>query len=391
MLNYLFVIYAFLIPISRAGIVLVTILMTILWFVDGDLKSKLNYIKKSSYIISIFIFIIFLFISILWSDATIIMGLDYIKKFWYLLPIIVISTSIKQEYIYKALYSFIISMVISLIASYGIVFELYDGRTAVSYFMKNHIMYSIFLGFTSLVLIVLSIYEDIKIKKALYIILTILFLIVLFLSSSRTGQFMFFIGLFGIMFITIKQKLKALTLFLVSFMITIILAYNYSEVFKNRINYAKSDIQQIYSGKLCNSIGGRVFTWKIAYEVFEESPILGVGSGAHLIYLKQRMDEDREFNECALKDMIDYFHGQYIEILAQGGLVGLIIFLSIFYFLWRVDLEDKKIDFIKYILIIIFLSVFLADVPFRKQFALALFALISGLILAQNRVEKEIK
>lgn len=87
--------------------------------------------------------------------------------------------------------------------------------------------------------------------------------------------------------------------------------------------------------------------------------------------------------------MIVYFHGQYIEVVAQIGLLGLISFLAIFYFLIRIPIKNNIINNIKIILIMTFILVFFVDVPFRKQFSLALFALMSGIILRQRRVENE--
>ena len=249
-------------------------------------------------------------------------------------------------------------------------------------------MYSFFLSFSLLLMIILFIHEKDKKNKGLYALLFIVFLIVLFFSSSRSGQFVFFIGLFFIFLMLIKQKFKAMGLFVFSSIIIFMLAYTQSERFKHRIDYIQSDLSNIMQGDKCNSLGGRVFTWEVAYDITQDAPLLGLGVGDHAKYLKEQMLQDEKFVQCkTLIDMIDYFHSQYIETSSSIGLLGLIVFLSIFYFLYQSKINNREINQIKIILLVIFLAIFIVDVLFRKQLALAFFSLIVGLVLAQSRIE----
>ena len=72
-----------------------------------------------------------------------------------LLPLIVIASSIKKEFIPKILGAYLLGMFISEILSYGIFFELWTTRhgdpSDPTPFM-NHLDYSTFLTFTSLLL-----------------------------------------------------------------------------------------------------------------------------------------------------------------------------------------------------------------------------------------------
>ena len=387
-LNYLFIAYAFLIPLSRAGIVIITILITITWIIEGDIKKKIGLIFSNKFIDSILSLFGLIFISFLWVEQqNYNLWFTYMNKFWYFLPLLALYTSTKKYFIDKIIYAFLIGMIINIIFSYGVVFDLIEGRSAVSFFMTNYIMYGIFLAISALYFIILAIDDREYRYKIIYTILSVLFIYILFLNEARTGHFSFIIGLFVIGFMYIKQNIKTISILLVSGILSTIFIYNISSNFQNRVISIKQNVDKISDGNLCNSIGGRVVTWQIAYDISKSEPIFGMGTGDHLIYLKESMA--KKLPNCeGMTDRIDYFHGQYIEIFAQTGIVGLLLLLSIFYFLWKMKIKYNNLNYLKNILIILFLSIFLADVPFRKQFAIAIFVLISGLVLAQYRIEK---
>ena len=86
-INYLIIIYAFILPISRAGIVFFSALLTILWILEGDFKKKYLLLSQSKIILTILIFILFNIFSVLWSDYML-QSLEYIQKYWYFLVLL---------------------------------------------------------------------------------------------------------------------------------------------------------------------------------------------------------------------------------------------------------------------------------------------------------------
>ncbi len=388
-INYIVLLYAFSIPLSRAAIVVFTALLFLLWILEGGFKEKFKKIFECKFTISLTLFFLFTLISILWTETdNISEALNYIKKYWYLLSIFPILTSLKPEYILKLLNAFLAGMAVSMILSYGIYFQWWqiDEVTAgsLSPFMY-HVFYSIFLSFSALVALSLSFNSK---YRALYLILSGLFVGVLFLGIGRTGQVIFVVGLFILILQNFRSKMRLSTIFIISISLLFLMLYQFNSTFKNRVSLIKSDIvHMVEHDEYCNSLGGRVITWKISYDIVKEHPIIGMGVGDHIEYLKEKMDSSDKFSTCSIKGMISYFHGQYIEIVSQIGILGLILFLSIFYFLFKVELRDRGINNIKIILLVTFLLAFIVDVPFRKQFSLALFALISGIIIREKSVE----
>jgi O-antigen ligase len=395
-LNYTALLYAFLLPLSRAGISILTVLMILFWILEGDLKRKFSKILKCKFIVAILVFVAFSFISLFWVESeNIHTALKYLKKYWYLLVMFVLYTSLQVSNISKILYAFLAGMSVSMVISWGIYFDWWQikevTKESLSPFMY-HVFYSVFLAFAALLSIIFAKESEKKSLQLLYTTLTILFAGVLFLGIGRTGEVIFVIGLFLIFLRGYKHKLPMLIGLLLLVGTLFAGFYNFSDKFKTRANLVKSDIELLINKEqYCSSLGGRAFTWRVAYDITKEHPLLGVGVGDHLVYLKQEMNRDKEFSKCeVLKNMINYFHGQYIEVVAQNGFIGLILFLSIFYFLMSIKVKDDTFKNIRTLLVMTFLLFFIVDVPFRKQFGLALFALISSLILIQRRDDDKV-
>jgi len=114
------------------------------------------------------------------------------------------------------------------------------------------------------------------------------------------------------------------------------LSYNNINFFKQRSDAFISNINQALSYKNYNtSIGLRIALLTIGYKVFMEKPIFG-----HGIYdnIKERvrvasLPQNKEFSILSTWAPKAHYHNNYMEILTQLGLVGLLMFLYIFYFL----------------------------------------------------------
>ena len=103
--NYFILLYAFCLPISKAGISLSVIIIFLFWILEADFKRKYFEIKNNYFILAIFIFILYSFIAVLWSSDKI-FALEYVKKYYHFLIIPIIFTSLKKEYIDKVFSSF---------------------------------------------------------------------------------------------------------------------------------------------------------------------------------------------------------------------------------------------------------------------------------------------
>ena len=387
-LNYTLLAYALLLPISRAAVVLLTIFAMLFWILEGNLKQKLQKITECKFIIAILIFIIYSFITLLWvEDRNISHAIEYIRKYWYLLIIIPIYTSMNKKNLIKVIYLFLTGLTISAFLSAGMYFHFWELKevTPGSYspFM-HHVMLSFFLCFGALLLVILVIDSPPKNRNFFYLLFISFTIIsgILFIGIGRTGQVIFIFILLVLLYKHFKNSKKifiGITLFLIAFLISL---YYLNDRFQTRVNLVVNDIEQITKyNKYCNSIGGRVFTWKITEEIIKDHPFIGLGIGDHLEYLRKRITSDQEYSRCGNKNMLHHFHGQYIEIASQSGIIGVLLFLYIFYTLMKVKIPNPLYNDIKLLVLLSFLLFFIVDMPFRRQFSLALFALFSAMVI----------
>ncbi len=350
-INYVALAYAFVLPLSRAGITFFTGLLILLWLIDGKLVSKVKMLLKSKIVLSLFFFIVFNFISILWTDD-VMATLIYMRRYWYLLPMLVLFTSVKKEYVSKILSAFILGMFISEIIAYGIFFELWEFNCCSpqnpSPFM-HHIEYSIFLAFTALVLLN-RIFNEGSIKyKLVYSFFFITMSGNLFLTAGRTGQFAFILGLFVLALVSFKNKFKALSISVVLAIVILGIAFNVSQTFHDRVLTGKENISSVINNSdYCTSWGGRVGAWIISKDIISQSPLIGVGLVDNMKEFHSLIDTKYPEMKCMHINFM-HVHNQYLQIFTQLGIIGLIIFLSVFYFIFKLPIQKSEYRNMKYI------------------------------------------
>lgn len=390
-INYLAVLYVFVMPLSRSGIVILTALMLVLWILEGDFRAKIQIYKSNYVILALLSFLLFNLVSLLWTDD-IIGALHTMKRYWYLFPIFIFMSSLKKEYVPKLLSAFILGMFISEVLAYGVFFEVWQVTYATvenpSPFM-NHIIYSVFLSFTALLLLNRIFNFHALKSKIMYSIFFITVLGNLFLTAGRTGQFAFIVGLFTLVIVSFKYKLKAFVLFVLLTLSVLSVSFNLSDTFEQRILKGKSDLVSVFEKEnYCTSWGSRIGAWIVSKDMILENPILGTGKADHMYKFHHLIDTKYPSMKC-MHGVFMHLHNQYLEIWTAFGLVGLLLFLWIFLALWKMPIRDIELSNIKYLFISILLFSFIPEVLWGRQFSLALLAFVFGLLLAQHRIENE--
>ena len=391
-LNYSIVGLALSIAISRAGISIFTFLILLLWIIEGNFKSKFNIIWSNNFLKMLVIFFIYMFLSLLWT-TDLVFGLDYIRGYWILFTIFAISTSLKQEFILPSIYAFILGLGISVFISYGAFFELFIYKTtnpADPCPFMTHMDYSVLLAFGSIVMFIIAFTK----QKINWLLITLFLatLIMLFIVQGRTGQLAFFITI-PILFLY-KYKVNILTVVGIS-LITILLfisIYSNSDNFKYRVDQAYNNVKLVVENQnYSTSIGTRIAMWIVASDIVQENPIFGVGVGDH-------KDEMQKLGETVYKQSMPiitankyaHFHNQFLQIIVQFGLIGMIIFLLMFYYLLTLKLDNKIFDLVKISIVFIYLISFMGEPVLHKQTTEALFAIIASILIFMS-TQKSIK
>lgn len=388
LINYMIVGYAFSIAISKAGTSFFSLLMILFWLLEGNFLQKYQILKKNKFVISLFLFILFSALSILWStDKSV--ALSFINKYWHFIIIIIMITSLSREYIKHVFSAFLIAMFISEIMSYGIFFEFWHYKNSSpsdpTPFM-DHISYSSYLAFTAILLLNRSFFEEHLKFKLMYITYFITVTTNLFLNGGRTGQVIFILSLFLVFFLNINNKFKALLVTLILSFSIIFLAYSVSPVFKSRANDLYKDISNMVINKdYSSSFSTRVALWTIGSHTFKDHFFLGSGIGNEMKEIAKYGDGYTLSN--ALENFADY-HNSFVHYAVQLGFLGLILFSLIFYSLSRTIVKDNHYRNLNIIFIFMFFLQSLVSFTFHIMDFMTMFVLLTGLFGAMYKYEQ---
>ena len=400
--NYLLIGYTFFLPLSKNISNIFFTLVIIFFFLNGNMKDKINFILKDKVVVSILLFIL---VHIVW-----LIGTDHFEyaqtKILFMkhfLSIIIIVTMVSKEYIAKIITAFVLSMLFSEICSYFIFFgfiEPFNNATRINPvpFMLNHGFYSTFLALTLGILLFNLFKKELKFNYfnkfiALFFSVTIIFNILII--SSRLGYILLFAVIFSMTIILFRRyifKTIILTIFVISIFYSI--AYKNISNFQIRVNEAIQNTEQIFTEQdYTTSEGIRFGFYKYSLEALKESPIFGVGTGDHINYIKNKII-DYKYPEPMLNILNGgenaNLHSDYLDIFVQFGLIGLLIFLNIFYQIVRYKTENEHLKALQVILVVVMLvqalpqgMVYLA--PINKLFILLLALTLN---LYQNKIDE---
>lgn len=389
-INYFIVLYSFCLPISKAGTTFSAICLILLWFIESNFKVKISLIKSNKFMIVLGLFLLLSFLSIFWSSDTF-FTFDYIRKYWHFLIIPIIYTSLNKSYINHVFSAFLLGMFISEIVSYGIFFEFWtkDGVPPhdPSPFM-DHTNYSIYLAFTVFILMHRIIFEPLIKWKIMYGVFMLFSMSNMLLNGGRTGQVAFFVTLFIVAFLNIKNKLTAIFGSIVFVFIVFTSAYNLSPVFHDRINYAFHDIEKMIKDKdFTNSFSIRVSLWIIGTEQFLDNFLIGTGIGDEAVDIQKYVKKYNFIYYDNFQDNYIDYHNAYVQYSVQLGIFGLILFILLFLNLLKLKFKSIIYRNLNITFISLYLLLSTVGLSLHIMASMTLFALFSGLFNAISRFE----
>jgi len=191
-----------------------------------------------------------------------------------------------------------------------------------------------------------------------YIILLLVILNVasLHIFTSRTGLLAFYAGLGGTVLYFLYRRRAYLwgILILVLLLSSPFIWYHTIPSFRHRMDVTMWDLKQYREGNDLThcSASIRLVAWESAWNIFKESPLMGVGMGD----VEEEMERQYVKNQVLIREgsRPGSPHNQYIEWLVGYGLIGLIISLLIL--LYPLIFSTRK----KSLLLVSFLLLFMA-------------------------------
>ena len=332
--QFLLVFLAFLLPLTVFGANLIIVLIVLIWLFSGNYKLKYRKIISSKFLIASGLFYLLHVVGLIWtSDFK--WGFEMLHKMWYFILLLpVLYTIVQKKYVKYYISAFLVAMSFSELVSYLIWFEIVPPFKMASVsnpvpFM-SHVSYNPILAFAIyLVAHEMFLNKDLgKFKFFVYSFFATTMTINMFITGGRSGQVMFFAMLAILIFQFFKSE-KVKSLIVISILIPGIffIAYQSSTLFENRVNFAINDVVT-YEVNSNTSVGKRIDYLVNSIDIIKKNPFIGVGTG----------DLPNEFLKVSImnnnRDSIrtNNPHNMYSLVLIQLGLLGLLSFLSIFYF-----------------------------------------------------------
>ena len=383
---YTLILFAFLLPLSRAANSFFIIFLIILLLLQGEYKKHFTVLKTSTFVKAIAGFIGFMMLSLLWTE-NIQLGLDPKMLYIEWIAIFAIALNIQKKQIPTIISAFILGMIISEILSYGMFLEWWQfkghGKEYPSPFMM-HIDYSVFLAFTAILLLNRFLSKQYNSKEKMLILFLFLFTTAaLFINTGRTGQVGFLAGLITMIFLRYKLNIRSIGLSILSIGIIFGAAYTVSDKFQERINFIQKDLERMKKGEFYTSGGLRVAMYIVANDIVKENPLIGVGVGDYNIAAQEALEKDDHHFIPEVVEFIgsNHFHNQYLNILIQAGFIGLILFLMLCFQFAKLSIADEELKNLSILFLVIFMTSFLMEPLLFKQFTNTLFILFTGLFL----------
>ena len=238
--------------------------------------------------------------------------------------------------------------------------------------------------------ILINLYFIIKNKRIpIYSFLSIISLIMLAASSSRKAIIILVGGILGYLIIknhADRDYLKKLVRIALLIILAVVMLYAISHmtIFSNVFTRFQTMISLFTgSGTVDYSTSARTRLIRIGMELFKSHPILGIG-----------MDNAKIYGGIAFGIQDYYMHNNYVELLADGGIVGFALYYSMYLYFIIALIKYKDLEDVEYIFCFVLLIVNLVmdygmvsyDSKIRFIFSIMTFIKISKLKQARYEV-----
>tara|TARA_B110000008_G_C16954472_1_gene557570 strand:+ start:904 stop:2103 length:1200 start_codon:yes stop_codon:yes gene_type:complete len=381
--QYLLIVLGFMLPLTVFGANLIIFFIVVLFFLSGNFKSKILQIFESKVLISSIAFFLLHLVGLFWTED-LEWGIHIVHKMWYfciLFPVLYCIT--RKEYIKYYISAFLIAILITEVLSYLIWFEIipeFKNAAVVNPtpFM-SHISFNPILAF-AIYLVGHKLILGPKLKRIYYYFygsFLVAMSFTMFLTLGRAGQVMYFfvIAMLVLQFFR-TQKTKAIILIL--FLIPSIFSTAYFSLseFSNRVDNAFTTLTN-YSEYKGTAVGQRISFTINSLEIIRDNLLIGVGTGDFI----KEYDKVHFKNTPSIPSTTNP-HNMYILVMVQLGLLGLLSFLSIFYYQLKFSIKTSNLGMKDegVLLPLFFLILMVSDSYLLGHFTTLLFVFFSSFI-----------
>lgn len=398
--NYGLMAYAFMLPLSPKIASKLLIFVALCLLFSFELKERFLLLVKNRVIHA---FCIIFAIYTLWTLGsehvdTALFAINKLGKL--IVALIILALSVQKKFIPNIIYCFLGALFISEIVSLMMYFHtaekiiglLVGSRLDNVPFMMNYTQYATVLNIAiSFVLYQLLQKQTISMnQKILYSFFILSSSLNLFILSSGIGYILFLFSNVTVLILIYKQQIvKLIIAIALIFPLIYWLGTHYSPIFQKKSTQMFSDVKNFTkNNNLSTSQGVRLGFIFYSADILQENFLLGLGTGDHVDAVREKIlkNETNPKNKVALLKSIPYSHGsslhnQFLDLLLQFGIVGLVAFLNIFYQLYKNKPSEDFLTPLPYILIVNLLIASLANPLFIYGDVERIFVLLVALLI----------
>lgn len=379
--NFIFILLGASIPTSVAFTNILIGLFSFIWIIEGDFVGKFKIIKSTKWIYSLLALVILYLFGLLYGEY----HSDYhyaIKRVLLLLFFIpIITSNFSSITIIYSVHAFLLAnLIAALIAisiNHNLIPPLFQKSSISAFILYNY--HNILLSFSSLLSFIF--FTKSKSKYAfLYLMSIVIFSISIFTEAGRAGQLTFnlFFFLFSLYFFS---KRKAYSIIILSYLMALnIISYEKSYIYKHRVKHLTHIVQN--DGEIKNpkkqKIDNRYLFVKTSMELIPKKIFFGYGTGSFSSNFLNNNDHVLEYPNFEHKTP----HNNFLYVLFELGLFGLILFLSIFYFQIK-ELRNKNLINNEKILLPLFMLFLMLFDSYMFIFSITLFYIFMYKIFTQ--------
>jgi len=410
-LVYLLALFAFSLPLSYNLSIYLLALSTLIWILSGSWLEnfrQIKFAKGESFLLILWILIL---LSLIYSD-NIARGIsDIIQKISLLVfPLIFLTSKQIQNSKDKLLNSFILGLIsVALFVVFRALYFSVDISNLSFNPIPNDVPwenYFLYMRFTApyhptyfslyFSLGIAIIYSKIILEqrlfyKVLQIFVFMLFVVLIYLSSSKAGlvvaSILFLLSVFWI--IRKKSRIYAYSLVLLMSVLIVLLMINNSRIayFINYLGFGNKELSfenKEFENKLSSEATVRIDIWKNIPEIVGKNWLFGVGVGDSKEVLVSGYKKKGVTYAAELKLNA---HNQYLETYVGLGFVGLATLLIILF--WGFWQAFTFKDILLFMFLVIISVNFLFESIFERIFGVMFFSFFYCLLMIKSKVENE--
>ena len=319
---------AFSLPLSTSVISVAALLILLLWLVEGNFAGKGREIMANPVCLALLAYLGLYLVGLLWTD-NMAGGMAMLNKQWKLTLMPVFLTTVRYDWRRRYVAAFVAGMGVAVLLTYLAWFGLLHYSDITPTHLTHgtfHVVYNPMLALA----IYLVLHEILwggrgRTARLGLAVLAALMILDMFITEGRTGQLVFFVLMALLLIQGLRRHLLlAVLLCLVLLPISFVAAYRLSPMFQQRVDQVRSEIAA-FEVNPDTSVGLRLLFWRNSLEIIRAHPLFGVGTGDF-------QDAYAQVNRVRSPAMVatDNPHNQYVLVLCQFGLPGLVLLLALF-------------------------------------------------------------